>query len=301
MREVTPLLIGLQADLEAEVSLEALARRFGCSPFHFHRFFSRAVGETPKRHVDRLRLERAAYKLAITDASVLDVALSVGFRNHETFSRAFRRAFGHSPTQYRRGCRSAQAAWSARMRGFRGEGCRLSDVRFVSLPATTLLAVRHYGAYADLPDPFLAGDFLWNELLAWAKRHGAAAQPLAFLICYDDPTVTPGPLQRCDACVPVAGDVAALADGPVRRLDFAGGRYGRIEHAGPLSTLDQAYYQCADGIRRSRRYVFDVGPPVQIYRHVHVGGDSAANLTEVYFPVRRSDQVREGEAPAEPR
>src|SRR5687768_2979629 len=90
---VTPLLIDLQLALDRELSLEALARRCGYSPFHFHRFFSSAVGETPKQHVNRLRLERAAYRLAITRATVLEIALSVGFKNHETLSRAFKRAF----------------------------------------------------------------------------------------------------------------------------------------------------------------------------------------------------------------
>jgi AraC family transcriptional regulator len=284
MREVTPLLIDVQVNLDQDISLESLARQYGYSPFHFHRFFSRAVGETPKRHVDRLRLERAAYKLAITDETVLGIGLSVGFKNHETFSRAFKRAFGYSPRDYRRACKAAQDEWSDRNRGFRGEGCLLSDVRFVSLPATTLLAVRHLGAYEDLPEPFLEGDGLWNELVDRAKRDGIPYRPLAFLICYDDPTLTPKPLQRVDACIPVGGDVAP--EGHIRRLDFAGGRYGGIEHAGPLSTIEQAYWTVADGIRRSRRYVFDDGPPVQIYRKIHIGGDPSANLTEVYFPVR---------------
>src|SRR5215216_1963430 len=108
LRDVTPLLIDVQHRLDADINLEALARQFGYSPFHFHRVFSKTVGETPKQHVDRLRLERAAYKLAITDDSVLDIALSVGFKNHETFSRAFKRAFGYTPRDYRRACKAAQ-------------------------------------------------------------------------------------------------------------------------------------------------------------------------------------------------
>src|SRR5215216_6047705 len=88
LREVIPLLIGVQSNLDQDISLESLARQYGYSPFHFHRFFSKAVGETPKQHVGRLRLERAAYKLAITAETILEIALSVGFKNHETFSRA---------------------------------------------------------------------------------------------------------------------------------------------------------------------------------------------------------------------
>ena len=286
MEEVIPLLIDVQSNLDRDISLDSLARQYGYSPFHFHRFFSKTVGETPKRHVDRLRLERGAYKLAITGETVLEIGLSVGFKNHETFSRAFKRAFGCSPRDYRRACRAAQAEWSERKRGFRGEGCLLSDVRFVSLPAMEFLAIRHHGAYAELPEPFLERDALWTELVDWAKRNRVAHRPLAFLICYDDPTLTPPALQRVDACVPVRGEVAA--EGRIRRLGFPGGRYGGIEHAGPLSTIEQAYWTVADGIRRSRGYVFGEGPPVQIYRKVHIGGDPAANLTEVYFPVRRA-------------
>src|SRR5688572_9232301 len=150
IQEVIPLLIDVQSNLDQEISLESLARQYGYSPFHFHRFFSNVVGETPKQHIDRLRLERAAYKLAITGETVLEIALSVGFKNHETFSRAFKRAFGYSPSGYRRVARAAQAKWSQRKRAFRGDGCLLSSVRFVDLTAMTLVAIRHLGPYADL-------------------------------------------------------------------------------------------------------------------------------------------------------
>jgi AraC family transcriptional regulator len=284
MRELTPLLIDVQSSLDQALSLRSMAQRFGCSPFHFHRYFSKTVGETPKQHVDRLRLERAAYKLAITAERVLDIALSVGFKNHETFSRAFKRAFGYSPRDYRRACRGAQIERLERNRDFRGEGCALSAVQFTSLPAASFLAIRRHGAYSELPVPFKPGDSLWNVLVDVAVRQRIPHQPLAVLICYDDPTVTPAAQQRADACIAIDGP--AKSEGDVRRLEFAGGRYGGIRHAGPLETIDQAYYNLADGIRRSARHVFDVGPPVQIYREVHLGGDTSANISEVYFPVR---------------
>jgi AraC family transcriptional regulator len=284
IQDVIPLLIEVQSNLDREISLKSLARRYGYSPFHFHRFFSKAVGETPKQHVDRLRLERAAYKLAITAETVLEIALSVGFNNHETFSRAFKRTFGCSPVDYRQACRAAQQDRLERQREFRGDGCRLSDVRFVTLPAATFLAVRRYGAYTECVTPFLEADTFWNDLIDWAKRNAIDYRSLAIAISYDDPTVTPNSLQRLDACIPVSGEVATSAR--IRRLDFPEGTYGGIEHTGPLTTIDQAYRALADGIRRSRSYVFDEGPPVQIYRQVWIGGDPTANLTEVYFPTK---------------
>src|SRR5688572_5918295 len=179
IQEVIPLLIDVQSNLDQEISLESLARQYGYSPFHFHRFFSSAVGETPKQHVERLRLERAAYKLAITGESVLEIALSVGFKNHETFSRAFKRAFKYTPRGYRRACRAAQADRLARNRSFRGEGCLLSDVQFVTLPKAIFLAIRRHGAYASCPTPFLEEDTLWNDLVDWAKQNKVSYSPLA--------------------------------------------------------------------------------------------------------------------------
>jgi AraC family transcriptional regulator len=284
IEELIPLLIDVEQKLDHEMNLESLARQCGYSPFHFHRFFSGEVGETPRQYIHRMRLERAAYKLAITRETVLQIALSVGFKNHETLSREFKRAFGCAPRDYRRACHAAQAERLERNRGFRGDGCLLSDVRFAHLPAMTLLAIRRHGAYATCPIPFQEDDSFWNDIIDWANSKSIDYRSIPIAISYDDPTVTPGPLQRLDACIPTESEVAG--QGRIRRLDFAGGKYGGIEHTGPLSTIDQAYRNLADGIRRSVKYDFDLSPPVQIYRKIAIGGESSANVTEVYFPLR---------------
>jgi AraC family transcriptional regulator len=100
-RVILHLLRQLRGRQGANVSLESLARRSGWSPFHLHRAFRRVVRETPKQHAQRVRLERAAARLAATRDSVLRVALGAGFASHEVFTRAFRRHFGCSPSQYR--------------------------------------------------------------------------------------------------------------------------------------------------------------------------------------------------------
>lgn len=283
---LTPLLIALEEDLECDTRLRALADRVGASPFHFHRKFAAEVGETPKRRVERLRLERAAYQLAVSTMPVLEIALGVGFNTHETFSRAFRRRFGASPLRYRQAAQAAQAERMRRMAGFRGDGCELSEVRFLRLAPMTLIAVRRLGAYAAFDTrPLQEGDVAWAPLADWAEARGLGVRRLAIGFFPDDPGVTPGAAQRADVCLAVDGDPPT--DPLVRRIDFPGGPYASISHAGPYATIDQAYRTLADGIRRSDRYTFDVGPPMQLFHQVHVGGDPAANLSEVLFPVVR--------------
>ena len=87
----------IQNHLDEELPLERLARIAHFSPFHFHRIFKALIGEGVKEYVKRLRLERAAVLLKITDRTVLQIALEAGYQAHEAFSRAFRDLFGITP------------------------------------------------------------------------------------------------------------------------------------------------------------------------------------------------------------
>lgn len=283
--ELMPTLIRVHERLDADMNLDALATLFGYSPFHFHRVFATAVGETPKQHVDRVRLERARYLLAVTDLRVLEIGLDLGFKSHETFTRAFKRFTGTTPVRYRRTARQAQADRLKRNQDFRGDGCRLSDVDFVMLPAVPLLAIRRLGSYDSLPVPFSSSDTLWPRMVRRAREAGVPVRHEAWVISYDDPTVTPADQQRLDACMPAGAMIEEQQQ--VRCLPFPGGRYGRIRHLGPLDSVSQAYSNLADGIRRSDAFVFDAGPPLQIFRAIRLAGDPDLNHTEIYFPVRR--------------
>ncbi len=82
--------------------LKNIARLAHLSPFHFHRAFCAAFGETPHAYRTRRRLERAARLLKETDAPVIDVCLDTGFESAGSFSTLFRRRYGTSPLKFRR-------------------------------------------------------------------------------------------------------------------------------------------------------------------------------------------------------
>jgi AraC family transcriptional regulator len=86
---------------EGDASLTALARRARRSPFDLHRAFTRVTGETPRRFIERVRLQNAAAQLVTTAKPILEIALASGFQSHEVFTRAFLRRFRMSPRAYR--------------------------------------------------------------------------------------------------------------------------------------------------------------------------------------------------------
>ena len=92
----------LAAHLDEPVDATALGRLAGLSPRQLERVFARTIGESPRAHARRLRLERAAVRLRTARSSILTIAIEAGFQSHEAFTRVFRERFGHTPGAYRR-------------------------------------------------------------------------------------------------------------------------------------------------------------------------------------------------------
>jgi AraC family transcriptional regulator len=85
-----------------DLGSEERARRLHLSRYHLDRVVSATGGEPPERMRRRLLLERAAYRLAVSDQQVVDVAFDAGFGSHEAFTRAFAREYGAAPSHWRR-------------------------------------------------------------------------------------------------------------------------------------------------------------------------------------------------------
>jgi AraC-like DNA-binding protein len=81
--------------------VDEMARNACFSGRQFHRLTLRAIGETPGAHQRRLRLDRAAWLLLTSRATILTIALETGWESHETFTRAFRARFHSNPSAFR--------------------------------------------------------------------------------------------------------------------------------------------------------------------------------------------------------
>ena len=79
-----------------------LAREAAMSPFHFIRQFQAVFGSTPHQYRMKAQLDRAKELLAVSDYSVTDVCMEVGFTSLGSFSDLFARRIGDSPSAYRR-------------------------------------------------------------------------------------------------------------------------------------------------------------------------------------------------------
>ena len=101
-RRLARVLDYIEANLEGDLTVARLASVACLSEFYFARAFKAAVGQSPHRHVSARRLERAKDLLCNADRALVDIALGLRFSCQANFTRAFRRATGQTPAQYRR-------------------------------------------------------------------------------------------------------------------------------------------------------------------------------------------------------
>jgi AraC family transcriptional regulator len=93
----------IEEHLAEPIALATLAELAGLSPYHFCRAFKQSFGLPPHRYHTSRRIECAKALLAKPALSVTEIGMTVGFSETSSFSAAFRKATGLTPSAYHRG------------------------------------------------------------------------------------------------------------------------------------------------------------------------------------------------------
>ena len=93
----------MENHLTENITLNDIAESVYISAFHFQRAFSMMTGVTPTEYLRNRRLSQAGAELANGDESVINIALKYGYDSPESFTKAFSRFHGFTPTQVKKG------------------------------------------------------------------------------------------------------------------------------------------------------------------------------------------------------
>lgn len=96
-------LLFMDQNLVKKMTAAQIAQYACISEFHFQRLFRAYLGETVNQYLLHRRLEFAAKEI-VEDKSqrITDIAINSGFETHSAFSRAFKKQFAISPTEFRK-------------------------------------------------------------------------------------------------------------------------------------------------------------------------------------------------------
>ncbi|MDR6957691.1 AraC family transcriptional regulator [Pseudomonas brassicacearum] len=225
----------IDANLEGDLSVKTLSRVANFSAFHFHRQFTAFVGVPVSRYVQLMRLRRAAHRLAaLADHSILDAAFGAGYESPEAFCRAFGRAFGMTPSAFRK--EPNWQVWNAVFAIPHFSRTIIMQVKIVEFPEARVAMLEHCGPTGLVNESV-------RKFIEWRMQSGQSpvASSRTFGIPYNNPDTTPPQDFRFAICGEVHEAVASNAFG-VHEMVIPGGRCAVVRHAGSPDHIGETIY-----------------------------------------------------------
>lgn len=261
-------LLFIQKNLDQEITLEDIAAEAGYSPYHFHRLFKRFTGEPVKTYLRRLRLENAAFLLKSQRAQITDLAFESGFFTPETFTRAFNKAFGVNPSEFR----------IREKPEYTGEHVR--NINKIFFKARKCIFKRYQGAYENSTTPEQENS-LWHELFRELQtERGTLYDYELFGISYDDPTITDLKSIRYDACIALREEQNTT----LPQLTLDSGLYVTADHYGSFEQLTDSYlFLLYNQLENFSEKIKTTSPPFEKF-HMEENGSKIKKIT-IYLPL----------------
>jgi AraC family transcriptional regulator len=219
----------VQDHLDDDLSVDILSEVAGISKFHFHRLFSVYTGMSVAKVIREMRLRQAAYQLAFRpELKVIEVALSAGFSNPETFARAFKGTYGQSPSEFRAHPQPTKP-YEFRLVVRPEENLMKPEIK--TMHSIQVAVLEHRGP----PESVLS---TVGRFIEWRKQSGASpvADSRTFGIPYDDPDAVEPEAFRFDVCGELKRPFEKNEFGVVEKV-IPGGRVAIVRHLGSYDTI----------------------------------------------------------------
>jgi Uncharacterized protein conserved in bacteria len=175
----------IEANLEEELDIARVARCACVSPFYFQRAFAILCGYTVGEYVRRRRLSLAGGELLASEVKIIELAFKYGYDSPDSFTRAFTRFHGVTPTAVRRDGAAVKSFAPLRIKLIL-EGGTIMEYKIVQKEAFTVMGVTrrfiNETAYAEIPK-------FWDEHNKSANSKLVCGM---YGVCIDDAVDTSG-------------------------------------------------------------------------------------------------------------
>ncbi len=238
----------IHSHLHEQLSLQKLSEVSYFSPYHFHRIFNAFIGEPPNSYVNRLRVERAAkYLSSYPNSSITEAAFQCGFSSSASFSRAFKKHFTISATNWKnskiRKTGSKIGKEESRKEDYVSDVNNTSlnrieriemNIEVKEMPSFHVAYLTHFEGYN-----YKIGK-LFDRLCYWASPRGLLKPDTKFIgISLDDPEITPKDKCRYNACISVSEDIKP--EGEIQMMDIPASKCIVYKFAGKEEDISKMY------------------------------------------------------------
>lgn len=262
--------------LSEPINLSDLAGIANVSDFHFHRIFRAVMNESPGDYVQRLRLEKASFKLQASTLPLEDVADQTGYQTSQALVKAFKKRYGITPTQFRKQPLDFRIPLQHPVKNMR------VHPEIKSISPKEVISVR-------VVDPFNSADAFqkaWKRLLDFVKLDGIPSQGYEYLcVSRDISTLTKPDNYRMYVCINSPQHIKPKAQFSIQKIE--GGLYAVFTHKGSYRNLSDLYCNIYRYWIPSSEYQLRDCLQFEKYLNSPEQVKEEELLTEIYIPVSK--------------
>ncbi|GAB6121047.1 GyrI-like domain-containing protein [Dysgonomonas termitidis] len=263
-------------NLSTVISLSGLAGIAGLSSFHFHRIFRAVMNENPGDYIQRLRLEKTAFKLHTTRLSLADIAEQAGYQSPQALSKAFKKRYGITPSAYRMQSDDLTVSMDSPVENLFLE----PEIRKIASKEVFYLRVANPYKQADA---FLKA---WDKLVSIVGVNGIPDSNHEYLSLSRDISTITSP-ENCRIYTCINAESAVRPGGRLGRQTIEGGLYAVFTYRGTYKDMDKVYCNIYRYWIPKSEYELRDNMSFSKFLNSPVLVPESELLTEIYIPVSK--------------
>nr|WP_321237367.1 AraC family transcriptional regulator [uncultured Psychroserpens sp.] len=293
IKSINKALQHIEQHLESDLSLELVSKVAHYSPFHFHRLFKAFTKETLNNYIARKRVEKAsAVLLHHKNVTISELSTQYGFTSNSSFTRAFKKFYGMSPSHFRSTSKGKYSKIS-QLKSKNGKPITNFEPYVWSINQNNVLVMTSNIDVKTIETIHAVGitcigkqqlEPAINRLITWAGSKGllrASGFKIA-TVFYDSFKITAPDKVRMSACILV--EKPLQTEGEVMTLELSSGQYiiGHFEisiHEFPTVWTGLFKWMNDNGYKKRDQ------PPFEIYHNNFNEHAEKKCIVDLYIPV----------------
>ena len=263
--------------LDEKLDLDKLSQMSAISPYHFHRIMSSYLGEPIGSYIIRCRLEAGSTLLKYSSHQVDEIAYKIGYDSPASFTKAFKKYFGVSPTEFRNTNNPITMKTLITDKTL-PDGFKLKPE---IAERTTRRAI-----YIRLIGDYKSNDYsqAWEKIRGFLKEKRLFGFNQEYLgISYNDPSITEDEKCHYDCCVTISKDIKPEGETGVKNIE--GGKYAVFEFKGSPDKIGSVYNAILNTWLPESNYELRDTPCFEKYVKFSKTNPDR-NKTDIYVPIK---------------
>ncbi len=295
LKRINFVLDFIENNLDIDLSLDYISKKAHYSPYHFHRVFLAVVNERLNEFINRKRIERIASIILVEpDVPFNDLAYKYGFNSDSSFSRAFKKYYGISPTRFRTEGKEILSKIGIESFSIEKYICSIDHIRqwmnmnaqitIKEFPELKLAGISHIGVFDK-------ADMMFQRLMQWGyqKQVLDTSNFKAVTVYHDNPNVTYTPKLRFSTCVTISKNINP--DGEIRQINLDKGLYAVGHFEIKAEEISKAWKNMCIWVIENG-YEFRDGDYFEVYHNDHRNHPEQKIIIDICIPLERTEQIK---------